>query len=259
MLFWWISRAMAIVALSPLLILSPAMADCIANLIPFVSSTSTSTHNRNRHHNRNYNHGAHDRGGHDNGGQEGGVHIVGSSMGGFVGLELARRYPSLCKSVFVTGAAPFQGTFKFLAKHPWVVYTFMWLIEKLPDRIYWWMAKQSGFPHRHEELRQEMARNRRWKVVKEVYSSILKSVRWEEISQISRVRTLNIAAGKQDDVEATRKVGKIWRESGITGNKAVVVKDALHAWDLQKPELFAEGIKAWVEGRELPEEFETLD
>lgn len=182
-------------------------------------------------------------------------------MGGFIALDLARRYPSLCRSVFVTGAAPFEGLFKFVAARPWIIFGIMWVMEKLPARLYWWVAARSGMK-RHEELRGEMRGNRRWGVVKEVYSSILQCLGWEEVRQISEVRTLNLAAGRQDDVEATRKVGRVWRESGVTervGSRAVVVRDALHAWDLQKPELFAEGIKAWVEERDLPEEFEALD
>jgi hypothetical protein len=38
-----------------------------------------------------------------------------------------------------------------------------------------------------------------------------------------------------------------------------VVKGAVHAWNLQMPEVFAEGVRAWVEGRELPGEFEILE
>lgn len=189
------------------------------------------------------------------------AHVVGLSMGGFVALDLARRYPSLCQSVFATGAAPYEGLFRFMAGHPWIAYGLMWLLDKMPDRWYWWLAERNGM-RRHEEQKKEMGRNRRWVVVKTVYTSILQCLGWEEVKEIREVRTLNVAAGRQDDVEATRKIGRLWRESGTTervGSRAVVVKDALHAWDVQKPELFAEGVKAWVEGRELPKEFEALD
>jgi hypothetical protein len=37
-----------------------------------------------------------------------------------------------------------------------------------------------------------------------------------------------------------------------------VLREAAHAWDLQFPELFAQGVAAWVEGGKLPDEFERL-
>jgi hypothetical protein len=54
-------------------------------------------------------------------------------------------------------------------------------------------------------------------------------------------------------------MGKVWRELGREGCVAAVVREAVHAWNLQMPEVFAEGVRAWVEGRELPGEFEILE
>ncbi|KAK3353731.1 Alpha/Beta hydrolase protein [Lasiosphaeria hispida] len=189
------------------------------------------------------------------------AHVVGLSMGGFVALDLARRFPARCLSVFATGAAPFEGLFAWMAGRPRVVFGLMWALESVPDAVYWWMAGRSGM-RRFEELRGEMARNRRWEVVSGVYTSILADCGWEEVRGIDAVRVLDVAAGKQDDVEAARKVGRVWRDTGVRerlGSRAVVVRDAVHAWDLQLPELFAGGIRAWVEGTELPGRFEDLE
>lgn len=186
------------------------------------------------------------------------AHVVGLSMGGFVVLDLVRRYPGLCLSGFVTGAAPFEGAFAFMARRPWVVYGFMWGMDLLPEWVYWWLAGGVTGGRRYEALRGEMRRNRRWEVVMGVYGSILESVGWEEVRGVKGVRVLCVAGGRQDDVKATRRVGEVWREEGVVDSRAVVVRGAVHAWNLQMPELFAEGIKAWVEGRELPGEFEEL-
>jgi hypothetical protein len=40
--------------------------------------------------------------------------------------------------------------------------------------------------------------------------------------------------------------------------KAYVVRKAVHGWDLQFPELFAEGIRAWVLDEDMPVEYEEL-
>ncbi|KAK5653255.1 hypothetical protein OQA88_9154 [Cercophora sp. LCS_1] len=183
------------------------------------------------------------------------AHIIGLSMGGFVALDLAHRYPELCQSLFVTGAAPFEGAFAFIARRPWIAYGIMWVMDSLPDGVYWWLCKRNGMV-RHEELRVEMRRNRRWGVVREVYGSIL-GIGWETVREIQGVRCLCVAGGKQDDLGSTRRVGEVWRANGI--GKAVVVREALHAWDLQMPEVFARGVRAWVEEGALPGEFEELD
>ncbi|KAH6856281.1 Alpha/Beta hydrolase protein [Chaetomium sp. MPI-CAGE-AT-0009] len=108
--------------------------------------------------------------------KHGRAHVVGLSMGGFVALELARRHPALCRSVWVTGAAPLGGLFAWMASRPRWVDGFMWLVESLPEGVYKWLAAWQGM-----------------------------------------------------------------REHG------------------EMPEVFAEGVKAWVEGRELPGEFEVLE
>jgi hypothetical protein len=85
----------------------------------------------------------------------------------------------------------------------------------------------------------------------------------KSIEEIKGVRVLAIAGGKQDNVDMTQQVGRALKMSGggkdNGGSKAVVIRDAIHAWDTQFPELFASGIKAWVAGDKLPIEFEELE
>ncbi|KAK0620690.1 Alpha/Beta hydrolase protein [Immersiella caudata] len=181
------------------------------------------------------------------------AHIVGLSAGGFVALQLGRTYPELCASVFASGAHPFRGSYKFLAERPGWVMAIFWVVNELiPDGLYWRMVEWSGL-RRHEQLRGEMRGNRRWDVVSGVYGSILDFEGWEGIGR--GVRTLVVVGERGDDVGSARGLVGGMEE----GSRVVVVKGALHAWNLQMPELFAEGIKAWVEGRELPEGFGEVE
>jgi hypothetical protein len=66
-----------------------------------------------------------------------------------------------------------------------------------------------------------------------------------------------IAAGLHD-VEATRKMGPLLQEGGSEKSRVFVVRNAVYAWNLQFSERFALGIRAWIEGNELPKEFEEL-
>ncbi|KAM0289107.1 hypothetical protein ACHAO9_006327 [Fusarium lateritium] len=74
----------------------------------------------------------------------------------------------------------------------------------------------------------------------------------------SGVRTCVVSGGKMDQTDAVQEMGVILREGGGVTNKAVVVREAYHPWHLQLPELFAEGVAAWVQGQELPVGFESL-
>ncbi|KAJ9137466.1 Dihydrolipoyllysine-residue acetyltransferase component of acetoin cleaving system [Pleurostoma richardsiae] len=183
------------------------------------------------------------------------AHVAGLSMGGFVTLDLARRFPDLVLSAWVTGAAPFEGLFRWMAEHPSAVYAIMTLTEAwTPDSLYWKVKGLCGLK-RSDELLREMRSNRRWEVVREVYAGILQ-IGFDEVREI-RTRTLTVAGGKQDDVRSTRKMGAALKQVNDK-SRAVVVRDAVHAWDMQFPELFAEGIKSWIEERPLPREFEDL-
>lgn len=184
------------------------------------------------------------------------AHVVGMSMGGFITLNLARRYPSLVLSAFATGSAPYQGSNKFLASHPSIVWYMMYSMNVMPDSVYWWWARRQGLLP-HEELHAQTLFNKRWEVIRDVFSSIA-DIGWDDVCGINSVRTLALAGAKQDYIEGVRKMVTIWKENGQSMNKAVVVKDAVHAWDLQLPELFVQAITAWVEQRPLPEELKKL-
>lgn len=191
------------------------------------------------------------------------AYLVGLSMGGFVALEVARAHPDVVLgSVFVTGAAPFVGSYVWLASHPAVVWWMMQALVWMPAPIYNLLARWRGLI-KHDELRTEMAENAaRWEVVRDVYGSILELdlARVGELAENGRdkgFRVLSVASGLQDQVESTREMGREMRRFH-PGHRAVVVRRALHAWDLQFPELFARGILAWIEGHPLPPEFEEL-
>ncbi|PKS06021.1 hypothetical protein jhhlp_007855 [Lomentospora prolificans] len=186
--------------------------------------------------------------------QGGQAHVVGLSFGGFVGLKLGQLYPERVKSLWVTGAAPFEGLFKWMAERPAVVWYIMHLSVKwIPAALYWKLGSWRGM-RRHEDLYEQMQGNLVWENIKDAYTSILEEMKWEDVKEI-RVRTLTVAAGLDDDVPCTAKMGEMLP---VEGSRAVVVKKAVHSWDLQIPDLFAEGVLAWIRGDELPEAFEPL-
>ncbi|KAH8688281.1 Alpha/Beta hydrolase protein [Ilyonectria robusta] len=181
------------------------------------------------------------------------AHVVGLSMGAFVTLRLSQRHRELVWSAFVTAGHPMEGRWAWVVGHPRVTfYVMLFLLEAVPRRLYLAVAARHGM-RRHEALLGEMRQNRRWDVIRDVDLGLLE-LTWDDVRALP-VKTLSIAAGNVDDVEAVRRMG---REMPVEGSLGVVVRGAVHTWNLQKPELFAEGIKAWIEGRGLPEELEVL-
>lgn len=187
------------------------------------------------------------------------AHVVGLSAGGFVAQNLTQRYPELVSTLYITGAMPFAGFRAWISTHPVLLYLVSGAFNKyiplaVVRRINTSMGMQVS-----DELLLEQQDNFSYALIRDGFAGIgafnLDTVK--ELAE-TKVRTLAVAGEKQDDVEGTRKMGQVLKEHGLPQNVAVVAKDAVHAWDLQKPELMAESIKAWIENRPLPEGIEEL-
>ena len=186
----------------------------------------------------------------------GAAHVVGTSMGGFTALELARRYPELVRSVFSAGAVPPDGFAGWLVRRPslsWYLLqpTMAWV----PGWLLCWAQARRGVVL-SADLHAAMLGNLRWEVTHDVLSSMA-LFSWDDLAGV-RARTLGVAGGLDENVEAMKREGDVLSENAGEGSRAVVVRHAVHAWILQHPELFAKGVRAWIEGGELPKEFEAL-
>ncbi|KAK7421684.1 hypothetical protein QQZ08_009858 [Neonectria magnoliae] len=65
---------------------------------------------------------------------------------------------------------------------------------------------------------------------------------------------LAVAGGMIDSVEGTKKMGEILKQQSRQGKetRAVVVRKAIHEWNLQFPELFADGVKPGLRTSRYP-------
>ncbi|EFX01033.1 alpha beta hydrolase fold protein [Grosmannia clavigera kw1407] len=184
------------------------------------------------------------------------AHVVGFSFGGFVALKLAPRHPDGVLSLFSTGAYPYTGMFKWAMSRPRLV----WFLENIEiPGLTAMMFRKQGIDN--EEWIAETEKNASWDrfkvMVQELSNFCMDDVR--AVAE-SGVRTLVIAGGKMDQVDAIAGMGLVLKESAKTGveNKAVVVREGYHPWHIQLPVLFAAGVQAWVSGSELPKDFEQL-
>jgi pimeloyl-ACP methyl ester carboxylesterase len=182
------------------------------------------------------------------------AHVVGLSLGGMVALEFARRHPELVLSVFCTGCAPLGGYRKWFISRPWLMGGIEMVAGKLStEAVFWGYIGVDAVPG----LREEMGRNGSMELLGPGYGACME-VTMESVAEIRGVRIAIVAGGRKDSVEQTRETGKVLAMTNPEC-RAFVVRDAVHLWDLQLPELFAQGVRAWVEGDELPKEFEMLN
>ncbi|KPM37420.1 hypothetical protein AK830_g9123 [Neonectria ditissima] len=187
------------------------------------------------------------------------AHVVGMSLGGFVAMDLIRRHAALVDSAFVAGAAPFRPWQVWAAQRATALHWVLRAVEKSGiERVVAW---QSGMKP-HDQMQKEAAANKEASLVRDAYRE-LSMWQYEDVKSVGALdkRILAVAGGKVDSAEATKQMGDILKQQGREGGKetrAAVVQKAIHEWNLQYPELFADGVKAWVENQPLPEEFEIL-
>lgn len=183
------------------------------------------------------------------------AHVVGLSFGGFIGLELARQCPELLLSLWCTGCAPFSGYRKWFVSHPRLLSGIVTMAGKIAtERIFW--ASFGAGVQPIPGLREEVQQNQNLSTMRDVFTE-LSLVNMDQFSEIRGVRIAIIAGGKQDNVQDTKEVGRLLR-GGNPECDAFVVRDAIHWWSIQLPEVFAMGVRAWIEGGDMPSVYEPL-
>lgn len=194
---------------------------------------------------------------------DGQAHLVGLSLGGFITTEIVRRHPGLVNSAFMSGAAQLRGWRLTAFRYPAVSYYGQLALTNIPGNIFFRTARWLTGIQLSDEWMEATKMNCTYELI-DAFMRELRERRDEDVTAAgeSDVRMLVVSGGKQDDTEATKEQGQILQALGKGEGKetrAVVVQAAVHAWNMQLPALFAAGIEAWIERKELPQEYEALE
>ncbi|KAH8671166.1 Alpha/Beta hydrolase protein [Xylariales sp. PMI_506] len=189
------------------------------------------------------------------------AHIVGVSTGAFIAQELVRIHPELVLSVFASGASPLRSFWRSVADRPKIVYLGLLGVMHSPSSV---LFKMSGWCGEvtSSDLLKEIKRNTSARLSENGTRDTAAFTK-EKVAEIATkgIRIVVIAS-KQDDrdgIAATAKMYKALNSGEGLESRGFFVKEAIHAWNLQLPDLFAKGIQAWIEKWPMPPEFEPLD
>ncbi|KAH8200846.1 hypothetical protein TruAng_005005 [Truncatella angustata] len=190
------------------------------------------------------------------------AHIVGISTGGFIAQELVRKHPDIVISVFASGCSPLRDFWLKTAQRPKLIQYGLLAMLHSPNSFFF---KISGWSpeFQNDALLKEVKRNATSRL-SENGTTDTAAFQSDQVNEIATkgIRIALIAAGKQDDLEGIRDTARIY--SGDTNfgeglqSRAYVVRNMIHAWNLQHPVLFAKGVQAWIEGWPMPPEFELM-
>lgn len=180
---------------------------------------------------------------------EGGrAHLVGLSLGGAVALTVLRRRPELLHRVVVSGAASGMGRV-LGALSKWSAALYRWLDT---DTVVKLSVKQFRIPESYiHMLREDMAVGATESFSRHVADALMSLQLPTETSV-----PLLVAVGERETWFAKQSARKI--VATVPGAQGVVAPAAGHVWNLEKPQLFADMVRAWCEEKPLPTELRAL-
>ena len=193
------------------------------------------------------------------------AHIVGLSLGGHLAIYLAAHHPDVCTgTVFASGITLFsQWTPLQMRIVPYIFYLQSAIPARiLPQGLYKkWIniSLDPAEPSYADEVGKAASQCASMKLCGEIFETLAKD---QDVLPV-KARTLIVAGTKStktkfpDPVEDARFVVERMRE-GNKESKGMQVRGGSHPWDIQLPELFAGAVRAWVEGREMPDGIEDL-
>ena len=193
---------------------------------------------------------------------DGRAHVVGLSTGGYVAIDLLRRYPEVVRSAMISGAWPLRGKKLTIAQHPRLVYAGIWSVTHAPGSL---LFRISGVDadQQDPDLLKEIKRNGSSRLARAGMRQS-RDCQDDSLVEVGKhdIRICMVGGAKQDGIDDLCNAAKLLKEYSQGGEGshtcAYMVRDAIHAWNVQLPSVFAKGIQCWIERQNMPKEFEIV-
>ena len=189
------------------------------------------------------------------------------SLGGYTAIYAAQKYPNMIGEggLFVSGCEkPWGKSGSWKTWSYGLAMTFSaWIFTHIPESWFGWVKAKTGLKV-SEELYTDMKAAATIRMGQIVMNGIAEDLDpaetrgWVGRFENTKTRTCIVAGILDDNEKACLERGKQLKKANAD-SMAFKVEGKRHAWDCQDPELFARGIKSWMDGEEMPEEFLALD
>ncbi len=175
-------------------------------------------------------------------------HFLGLSMGGFVGLRLAIRHPTLLKSLMLLETSADPEPEENIGRYRLLSFIARWFgLGLVANRVMPIMfgrtfLEDPGRKRQREEWRQRMVANHRIGITRAVEGVISRASVYDQLEQIT-VPTL-IIVGDQDVATVPEKADRM--HARIRGSKLVVIPGAGHTSAAEEPEAVNTALKEFL-------------
>lgn len=185
------------------------------------------------------------------------VDLVGFSMGGYLAVFFAAKHSHLVRDIFLSGC-----------HHSFKRYTSLGLVLGLgdffqaaaPKSAFLFFADKIAKQKNGQDMYTDTHANKkaggafqRGRVIASAIGTEVPQSVWEKVTN----RTLLVAGA--DEWELSRmKINAAWLQKGNSESRAAIVPEQGHVWDTSEPALFAQGVVAWFERKELPARYEAV-
>jgi pimeloyl-ACP methyl ester carboxylesterase len=193
--------------------------------------------------------------------------IVGMSLGAYVAIYMAGKTPEIIgeNGMFLSGCGqswPQHGSWTM-----WAYGLFPFLrnsiLSGIPKASCNWIFKKAGLDV-NERLYEDMKARSTYQLAQsvmealtEVGSSAANTEGWKVACESVQARACVVAGILEDREEECRLRGQQLR-IGNSGSKAFKVEGKGHGWNLQDAELFALGIRSWMNYEPMPDGYDEI-
>ncbi len=177
------------------------------------------------------------------------VHLLGHSMGGFIALNCAIRYPDYVSKLILVGTSAFNSERNNALFSDWVSYQENGMCDTLWFRnIFYWIFSKHFFEDPNTvETAIELARKYPYPQTKTAFKNRVKAIKafncLKDLSQI-KSKTL-VISGKEDLLFPPKESSKTLR--AIPCVDFTLIKHAAHSVQTERPKAFINSIQAFLD------------